>query len=101
VPEIAWLLVSFAATFVGMGWFALAMDAHWQQARGPSLPGVSTKRLLRVLGAIALALSMWACFVADHPTMAPLVWIMGLALSAALIAVILAWWPRMLAVLWP
>jgi hypothetical protein len=101
VPESGWLLVSVAATFVGLGWFALAMDAHWQQARGPGLPGASTQRLLRVLGAMALALSLWACFLADHPTMAPLVWIMGLAVSAASIAMVLAWRPRLLAVLWP
>lgn len=101
MSESAWLLVSFAATFIGMGWFALAMNAHWQQARGPSLPGASTQRLLRVLGATALALSLWACFLADHPSMAPLVWIMSLAVSAAAIAIILAWRPRLLAVLWP
>jgi hypothetical protein len=101
VPENAWLWISFAATFVGLGWLALAMDTHWQQARGPGIPCASTRRLLRVLGAMALTLSLWACFLADHPTMAPLVWIMGLAVSAASIAMILAWRPRLLAVLWP
>jgi hypothetical protein len=101
MSESAWLLVSIAAAFLGMGWFALAMQTHWQQVRGPSLPAPSMQRLLRVVGAMALAVSLWACLMADHPTMAPLVWIMGLAVSATAIAIILAFRPRLLALLWP
>lgn len=99
MPESGWLAVSFAANVVGLGWLALALDAHWRQACGAAPPRLSTRRALRLLGAAALAASLAACFLADHPTMAPLVWIMGLAAAAVLIAFVLAWRPRLLAAL--
>jgi len=98
VPESLWLAVSILVSVIGMGWFALAIKAHWQQVFGADLRP-STRRALRLLGAVALALSLAACFIADHPSMAPLVWFMGLAGSALLIAFALAWRPQLLAVL--
>lgn len=101
VPESGWLVVAFAANVIGLGWFALTLDAHWQQALGTAPPPLSTRRALRLLGTAALAFSLAACFFADHPTMAPLVWFMGLAAAAVLIAFVLAWRPRWLAILAP
>ena len=97
MPETAWLALSFFASLLGTGWFALALDAHWQQVReSTSSPTASTRRLLRVLGTAALGVSFTACFLADHPSMAPLVWIMGIAIAAFSIALILTWRPRVL-----
>jgi Protein of unknown function (DUF3325) len=96
VPEGVWLMFAFLFSLAGMGWFALALDAHWQQVYGPDSPGLSTRRFLRVLGTIALAVSLILSFRADHASMAPLVWIMGLAAAALVIALLLAWWPRAL-----
>jgi hypothetical protein len=98
VPESLWLAASILVSVIGMGWFALAIEAHWQQAFGTDLR-VSTRRTLRLLGAVALTLSLAVCFIADHPSMAPLVWFMGLAASALLIAFALAWRPQLLTVL--
>jgi len=99
VPESAWLLMSFFISLLGMGWFALAIETHWQQVRvsGP-LPS-TTRRKLRALGTLALAMSFCASFFADHASMAPLVWIMGLAAAALVVAMTLAWRPRWLAIL--
>lgn len=82
---------------LGMGWFALSLDSHWQQVFGAPTRGAMSNGLLRVMGAAALANALVANFWADHPSMAPLVWVMGLAASALLIAMLLAWKPRWLA----
>lgn len=97
----AWLLAAAAfASFVGMGWFALAKEAHWRQARAgaPPLPR-RHRMLLQGLGALALALALALCLAADHPTMAALVWVMLLAASGFGVAVTLAWRPAWLALL--
>ena len=80
----------------GFAWLALAMDVHWQQVRADAVPGRSTKLGLRLLGAVAMALSLWLCLSVDHATMASLVWIMLLIASALTIAFTLAWRPRWL-----
>jgi hypothetical protein len=90
------LFLALAACFLGLAWLALAMDVHWQQVRGSAAPAAGTARLLRIMGGLALAVSVVLCFVADHASMAPLVWVMALAGGALLIALILAWKPRVL-----
>lgn len=100
MPEAIWLAASFAASGVGMGWLALALDPHWQQVNGPAPLPRPTRRLLRAAGSAALAFSLIACFLADHPSMAPLVWIMGLTVGALAVALVLAWRPRFLAILY-
>ncbi|HEX4987069.1 MAG TPA: DUF3325 family protein [Burkholderiales bacterium] len=91
------LFAALACSAVGLAWLALAMDVHWQQVRGPQSPARSAVTLLRVLGALALAASLVLCLVADHLSMAPLVWVMSLAGGALLVAFALAWKPRLLA----
>lgn len=99
----AWLLAgALLASLAGMGWLALAMPVHGQQVwgRAASPGGV---RLLRMLGALALAGALMLCLVADHATMAVLVWVMALAASALAVAFILSWrarWLRLLAPWW-
>lgn len=83
---------------LGTAWLALAMDVHWQQARGldaPVRPG--SARLLRGLGIAALLASLLICLRVDHATMAALVWVMALAGSALAVAFTLSWRPRLLA----
>jgi hypothetical protein len=82
----------------GIAWLALAMEVHWQQVRDSAAgPDRRTAIGLRVLGGAALAVSFGACLLADHVTMAVLVWVMSLAASALLVAQALAWRPRWLA----
>lgn len=93
------LAAAIACSGLGFAWLALSMEVHWEQVRGPGPASPSTVRLLRVLGAAGLALSLVLCAVADHPTMAALVWIMSLALGAFCVAMTLTWRPQVLSVL--
>ena len=93
-----WLTLAWLGCVVGMGWLALAMEAHWHQVRGGESPTRRVATLLRLLGVAALGASLLACLRADHGSMAALVWPMLLALAAVSIALVLAWRPRLL---WP
>ena len=86
-----WLrLAAFLCSTCGMAWLALAMPPHWQQVRRTTRrPGHAT-RTLRTLGTTALAVSLALALCADHPTIAPLVWVMMLTAAAILIALTLA-----------
>ena len=84
-------LLAALAAFFGMVLFALALPAHWTQIAGPRAAlSPSAQTLLRGTGAAALAASFALCLAADHPTMAVLVWVMLLALSAWAVAMVLA-----------
>ncbi|WP_028918946.1 DUF3325 family protein [Pseudoxanthomonas suwonensis] len=102
-PQIAhgWLLLgAMLACAAGMAWLALAMDVHARQVWGRGLAPAMAKGL-RVLGALALAAGLWLCLLADHPTMAVLVWVMALAVGALAVALLLAWRARWLRALAP
>jgi hypothetical protein len=91
------LLLALVASFVGLAWLALAMDTHWRQVRPLNARSHGATVALRVLGSAALVLSLILCLVADHASMAVLVWVMALAGGALLVAFTLSWNPRMLA----
>lgn len=88
------LAVAMLCSAVGMAWLALAMDVHWTQVHGAQSLSTTARRLLRILGGVALATSLALCWRADTPGMAVLVWVMELAAGALLVAFALAWWPR-------
>ena len=94
--QALWLAAALLCALVGFGWLALAMDVHWEQVRGPQPALPSTVRQLRVLGTLGLVASLACALLADHPTMAALVWIMALALGALATAFTLAWRPAAL-----
>ncbi len=83
-----WLVAAMALSGAGMGWFALAMPAHWQQVFAE--PAARSPRgALRTLGAAAVLASAGCCLQADHASIAVLVWIMlntgaGVAVTMAL-----------------
>jgi len=98
MPEALLLTLALLCSAGGTAWLALAMEAHWQQVRDSTAgPARRTAIGLRLLGSAALAVSFGACLLADHVTMAVLVWVMSLAASALLVALMLAWRPRWLA----
>jgi hypothetical protein len=102
VESASWVLAGAAlAPVLGFAWLALAMDTHWQQVHGQAATSTLCRRLLRVLGSLLLAASLLLCLQADHASMAVLVWAMLLAGAAALIALVLAWRPHWLRLLWP
>ncbi|QNM95737.1 DUF3325 domain-containing protein [Chitinimonas koreensis] len=90
-----------AASVVGFAWLSLAMDAHWHQVHGGTTPARAVRATLRALGTASLLASALLCFAADRPSMAVLVWLMLLAGSAPLIALTLAFRPRLLRAAWP
>ncbi len=95
------LLAALAANTAGLGWLALAMEVHWEQARGTGRPPPGTVTLLRCLGAAGLGGSLALCLAVDHGSMASLVWVMALAGAAMTIAFTLSWRPRALGWLVP
>lgn len=96
MPEAAMLFAAVACNVAGFAWLAMAMDVHWQQVREAQRLSDGMIVLLRVLGVCALVLSLLLCLLADHVTMAPLVWVMSLAAAALIVAFTLAWRPRLL-----
>lgn len=94
------LLAALLAAVAGMGWLALAMQVHWEQACGDVPCAPRNRACLRVLGGGGLTASLALCLAVDHASMATLVWVMSLAVAAASVAFTLAWrarWLRALA----
>lgn len=96
----AWLLLTaLLAAFLGFAWLALAMETHWRQVvKSESLQRKSVF-ILRMAGALALALSLGLCLQVDHVSMASLVWVMSLAAAALAVTFVLTWRPQWLALL--
>lgn len=95
--EAVLLTAALLACTAGMGWLALAMEVHWGQVRHEAPHGNAVR--LRVLGALGLIAGLALCLLADHASMAVLVWVMALAAGALAIALMLAWRPRWLRIL--
>jgi hypothetical protein len=74
-----------------MGWFALSMDVHWAQVRGAAPRSPAQANSLRLGGAAALLLALILCLTVDSPSIAVLVWFMGLAGATLAIAFTLTW----------
>jgi hypothetical protein len=92
------LAAALASSALGFAWLALSMEVHWAQVRGPVPASPRAVQALRVLGVGAIVLSLVLSAIADHATMAALVWVMSLALGAVVVAMVLAWRPRVLSV---
>lgn len=88
-----WLLAAAASMWLATSWLALSLPAHWRQvfSAGEVAPGY-----LRVLGWLALGVSVLCCFQADHPSMAVLVWFTLLPLAAVATAMTLSYRPALL-----
>jgi hypothetical protein len=94
MADLALLTAAFVCAVCGMAWLALAMKPHWAQVQSERAHTATVARRLRVAGAVALLLSLAASLGADHPSMAVLVWVMLLSVSAVIVAMTLAYWPR-------
>ena len=97
MPDEFWLSAALVLAVLGMGWLALAMDVHWKQVCAATPRSRRAAIVLRCFGFFALTTALVLCLLADTATMAVLVWMMLLALSAALIAFLLSWRPVLLA----
>lgn len=89
-------MAALACCICGMAWLALAMKPHWRQVHGELPLSAATVRRLRLLAASAHGGAFALFSSADHVSMASLVWVMALALSACAVAFVLAYRPRWL-----
>lgn len=96
MPDSLLLAIGFVVCAAGFGWLALAMDVHWLQVRSQESPSPMMRRVLRMLGVLAILASLVLCLSVDHATMASLVWFMLLTASALSVAFLLTWRPRLL-----
>jgi hypothetical protein len=100
--EALYLSVAAVLSLLGMSWLALSMDVHWAQVKQIPLAESRPPRvLLKVLGYLALLVSLVVCMVADRPSIAALVWIMLMVGGAVAVAFALANRPGVLKVVWP
>lgn len=95
MTEALYLLLASLLSMVAMGWLALSLPSHWKQVSH----GKPDSNRLRIAGWLTLMASAAACLMADHPSMAILVWLMLLAASAFALGMTLSYRPRLLCVL--
>ena len=102
MPEAFYLMVAALLSMVGMAWLALSMDVHWAQVKQIPLADSHPPRVtLKLLGYTALFVSLVVCLVADRPSIAALVWMMLMSVTAVSVAWVLSKSPRSLKALWP
>jgi hypothetical protein len=99
MPDALLFVLAVVVNIAGLGWLALAMDVHWEQAVSPVPASSGTIKLLRVMGVAGLVASLLLCLSVDHASMASLVWFMTLAGAALAIAFTLTWRPHWLGLL--
>jgi len=87
------LLLATLCSFLGLALLALSMERHWRQLCATRPLTSASARLLRIAGIVALISSLALCLAVDHASMASLVWVMTLAVSAFALAMLLAWRP--------
>jgi len=100
MTEAIWLTAAVISALFSIGWLALSYPSHWQQVFADKAHCHAPGRL-KVLAWSGLLLSAVFCLLADHPTMAALVWVMLLAVAAMLVAQILSRCPRLLRWIYP
>ncbi|HEX4878225.1 MAG TPA: DUF3325 domain-containing protein [Limnobacter sp.] len=89
-------------SFVGMAWLALSMDVHWSQVKAIALhESEPPRRMLKALACTSLCAALLACWMADRPSIAVLVWVMLVIVSAVAVALQLSRAPKLLNLVWP
>ncbi len=83
-------ILSLLSTVIGLGLLAAAMPQHWQQMPARIAARPRPAAALRIAGTAALLVSLALCVIGGSATIGALVWVMELALSASIVAAILA-----------
>ena len=96
-----WLSGATLITIVSFGWLALAMNKHWRQVFNTDGPSERIKTVLRLLACLGLLVSFYICLLANHASIAALVWIMLLTGASIVIGMLLTWKPSVLKVIFP
>lgn len=78
--DVIWFITGAAFSFLAMVWFSMAMQLNCKQVFGRDSKPKSMS--LRSLAVLALMVSGLCCLQADHASMAILVWMMFVIVSA-------------------
>ena len=82
--------------YLGFALLALGQDRNWQRVAGAASRTPLLILLLRVVGGLALSLSLTIALLSEGPSFGTLLWITLLSLSAIAVAFTLAWRPHWL-----
>ena len=95
MTDALYLLLASGLTFIAMCWLALSLPSHWKQVA----EGKPHSKRLKIAGWLTLAASGMSCLLADHPSMAVLVWLMLIAGAAFCVGMLLSYRPLLLRLL--
>lgn len=99
MAESLLLVAAYLCGQLGMACLALTLRVHFAQTLGGQSPTPRGVQVLRLLGAVGLMGALLLCFVANHASMAPLVWVMMLGVWVVAVAFTLTYRPRALRML--
>lgn len=97
--ETFWLIAGAASSFLAMVWFSMAMQLNCKQVFGREAKPKA--ELLRSLAVLALVISGLCCLQADHISVAILVWVMNVIMSAFGASMLLSYSKTVIRILTP
>ena len=95
---MGWLLLVGIGTvaYLGFALLALTQARPWQRVSPAPQPTRIRRLALRILGGLALLLSLVLCLVRDGPGFGALLWATMISLAAIAVAFTLTWRPSLL-----
>ena len=91
------LLISLSLTaYLGFALLALTQARPWRRLSQTPPPTGIRPLALRILGGLALVLSLVLCLVRDGPSLGALLWATAISVAATAVAFTLTWHPALL-----
>ncbi len=90
------LIIAAGAAYLGFALFALSQSRHWQQVAPSHVAQPPQKRALRLLGSLALALSLSCAWLRDGVAFGSVLWLPRLSVAAPMLVFTLSWRPHWL-----
>ena len=95
--QSALLIATALAAYLGFALLALGQARPWQRVAQTPPPPTGLRLLaLRMLGGLALTLSLGLALLRDGPSFGALLWATAITLAALAVAVTLTWRPKWL-----
>ena len=95
--QSALLIATALAAYLGFALLALGQARPWQRVAQTPPPPTGLRLLaLRMLGGLALALSLGLALLRDGPSFGALLWATAITLAALAVAFTLTWRPKWL-----
>lgn len=92
-----YFVAGILTTFAGIAWLILSLPAQWRQVHACRQLTPYAMLTLRMLGALALPLSLALFRQGGHISLATLIWVLVIATTASFVRAILSWRPGWLA----